>query len=984
MASKKPSASQVKQYTCPHCPQMFALAGTMANHAKACARKQAQRESQLQWDEGLAGRKADPQPRQRRPWEQAGSFDHSANSRANAQEASSSRVPNPPPPSSSPSNIQQAQPMGDDSRFSAGTIKVEYPANRKRKPDIFENQTAYNENKRPKQLRDFGTNPPWHPFKTRSDYDFAELVFRAAMTKEQITSLLAVVNRCIDGKDKLSFSSYADVHDSLSEARHLVEPFEKSPISEEFEGEIFTYDLWKRDIWDWVKSLVTNENLVHHFRWDAETVLQWIDEEEQSRWERCYGEPWTGSHWHEAQRSVPKGSHVICIILYADKTQLSSFGTAKAYPVYAKIGNLPSEIRNGKGIGGGCIVGWLPIVDDDPRYKKKPEWVDFKRIIWHSGVEEILASLVSASEDGDSVRCGDGVQRNLFPIVMILSADYEEQVVMAGIRGIRNKWPCPVCLVPKDELAQYANDWVYRDGQQREELVSVALDDSKTDEERGEAEAELAGMGFRIAHNALSTIANADVHQILRFDRLHNYPGALAKTHILPLIMDPLNKKNKEASTLKQEVERRAANFPRWSNLTHFSTILTNTSYQDSNKWEDTARILLYATHCLFDHDKEMKQALRLLRVFLNLNTLSSFERHTDSTLAIIDNHLKKFFNEIEKHQKVSTVEKNWNVPKVHLHVHMLRDIMAIGVTRNYTTKTFEGMHKPLKEFYRYMTNFKNVASQVLSADHISMVLDYIKAELEAYEEAEREEARKRDAQKDEADSAGSDSQAPYAFGNVIFKAPVTKSGQRYTNFTFNSQDIGPYEPILKDFNFTTELTGWVEHHRQEIEGALKCTLQETDPLAGLRIQVFRTVKVLYKSLETGDMEENLLRCSPQFHGQPRFDAVMINTDEKDIYGRLLYLFVLKVGKDDEGVPVALAIPYDGSVTKQQRRKDTEMGFHRVRPPRTPTAEFFFARQIIRGTLLVEAGDIPTDYLVFDVLDGDMHLRTQESIAEVA
>ena len=52
----------------------------------------------------------------------------------------------------------------------------------------------------------------------------------------------------------------------------------------------------------------------------------------------------------------------IAIILYADKTKLSSFGTEMGYPIVARLGNLPAEIRNGKGVGGGCVVGWLPIV----------------------------------------------------------------------------------------------------------------------------------------------------------------------------------------------------------------------------------------------------------------------------------------------------------------------------------------------------------------------------------------------------------------------------------------------------------------------------------------------------------------------------------------------------------------------------------------------------------------------------------------------
>lgn len=49
-------------------------------------------------------------------------------------------------------------------------------------------------------------------------------------------------------------------------------------------------------------------------------------------------------------------------ILYADKTRLSSHGTVKAYPVVARCANLPIDIRNGERLGGGCIVGWLPII----------------------------------------------------------------------------------------------------------------------------------------------------------------------------------------------------------------------------------------------------------------------------------------------------------------------------------------------------------------------------------------------------------------------------------------------------------------------------------------------------------------------------------------------------------------------------------------------------------------------------------------------
>jgi len=62
------------------------------------------------------------------------------------------------------------------------------------------------------------------------------------------------------------------------------------------------------------------------------------------------------------QSQLPPGAKPLAFILYADKSKLSSFGTAKAYPIVARIANLPVEIRNSTGLGGGRVVGWLPIV----------------------------------------------------------------------------------------------------------------------------------------------------------------------------------------------------------------------------------------------------------------------------------------------------------------------------------------------------------------------------------------------------------------------------------------------------------------------------------------------------------------------------------------------------------------------------------------------------------------------------------------------
>ena len=62
------------------------------------------------------------------------------------------------------------------------------------------------------------------------------------------------------------------------------------------------------------------------------------------------------------QSGLPPGGKPLCFILYADKTKLSSFGNDMGYPIYAHNGNLDVEFRNSNGIGGGELVGWLPII----------------------------------------------------------------------------------------------------------------------------------------------------------------------------------------------------------------------------------------------------------------------------------------------------------------------------------------------------------------------------------------------------------------------------------------------------------------------------------------------------------------------------------------------------------------------------------------------------------------------------------------------
>lgn len=66
-------------------------------------------------------------------------------------------------------------------------------------------------------------------------------------------------------------------------------------------------------------------------------------------------------------------------------------------------------------------------INEDAAQSGKKSYAEFKRIIWHKSFYEVLASIRKLSKTGYHMECADGVVRHIFPAILILSADYEEQ-----------------------------------------------------------------------------------------------------------------------------------------------------------------------------------------------------------------------------------------------------------------------------------------------------------------------------------------------------------------------------------------------------------------------------------------------------------------------------------------------------------------------------------------------------------------------------
>lgn len=66
-------------------------------------------------------------------------------------------------------------------------------------------------------------------------------------------------------------------------------------------------------------------------------------------------------------------------------------------------------------------------VPEPAKDEHKTSWTNFKRIIWHESFLKLLETVIPLSRTGYRHKCYDEIIRWLLPLILILSADYEEQ-----------------------------------------------------------------------------------------------------------------------------------------------------------------------------------------------------------------------------------------------------------------------------------------------------------------------------------------------------------------------------------------------------------------------------------------------------------------------------------------------------------------------------------------------------------------------------
>ncbi|KAG2349794.1 hypothetical protein BDR05DRAFT_972737 [Suillus weaverae] len=477
---------------------------------------------------------------------------------------------------------------------------------------------------------------PWRPFRSRLEFD--------------TDCLLDICRHCAAQSEKFTFKNHKDIRAKWDTVSQCLTGFTKDVISIPFADKSWDFDIYYRDLWEWATDLLRDPHLFPYFHFDAQCLSKFNGQS----FERFVDEPFTAQDFWDAQVSP-------CLILYADKTKLSSFGTAKGYPVVAHLANLPTHIRNSQGMGGGYIVRWLPVVKEDKAHAGLPAWANFKATVWHKSFERILSLLTTQSKTDQWLECLDTVQPWFFPLILILSSNFEEQSTMVLTRGVRALWPCPVCLVPHDKLSDMLHCYPRR-----------MSHDSETAEEREEV---LKEYGLRDVLNSFSTVSSTDVHRTLSWDKLHFHSGGLWSDHLWVELLKYINGLGREKmsqvmnilftdNSTHEDISKVLNCFCSTLHLLkyHYQMIVTNSYKQYINKTVESDKNWnfpkLHMGSHIFD-DVEAKGATR------NYNTKLNEKMHG----SLKDSYLLRMnFRDIA--EQILCIN-TWQVAADHIHCHL-------------------------------------------------------------------------------------------------------------------------------------------------------------------------------------------------------------------------------------------------------------------------------------------------------------------------
>ncbi|KIJ30269.1 hypothetical protein M422DRAFT_268237 [Sphaerobolus stellatus SS14] len=324
-----------------------------------------------------------------------------------------------------------------------------------------------------------------------------------------------------------------------------------------------------------------------------------------------------------------------------------------------------------------------------------------------------------------------------------------------------------------------------------------------------------------------------DPYLAYSYDMLHAFDSGEWGKHQWPLFRDHLTQPQ------KVQLNRNMSQVPRWRGLNHYQEV-TAVDFADGNNYRDILKCILPCIVDILPRDSVVVQAIRLCGI---IRTIASLNPVSDEQIECLEKCLPKY--EAICSCLSLDLDKNYNYPKHHTLLHLSEDLRAKGST----------------------TNFKDTEVQMTQIDENQEAIARIRAAVDIHDKLMEEPVQEQNI------TDGDECPTP------ITSKDHWSLGSPLSSILANKYLLEHAE--RKGFRgFGRKLLFFLSEHINADER----------PSVPLEIAPYQFLYLRYRSIEDWQEKEDIFRCNPDFHRQPRYDCVLLNTNPVT-FGRILALF---------------------------------------------------------------------------------------------
>ncbi|KAF9232868.1 hypothetical protein BU15DRAFT_90553 [Melanogaster broomeanus] len=468
-----------------------------------------------------------------------------------------------------------------------------------------------------------------------------------------------------------------------------------------------SYEFHFRDPHKLVQNILKNPDFKDEL--DYTPYCEWEERSDGThsrRWHDLMSADWA---WNQAdiiaQDPETHGSTFVPIILGSDKITVSvATGQNDYYPLYLSVGNVRNNVRRAHR-NAVVLVGFLAIAKTMKKYANDAHFRTFKKQLFHSSLSKILETLKPAMTLPEVTMCADGHYRKVIYGLGPYIADYEEQVVLAGI--VRN-WCGLVSPCFDFRCLGFPWDLDGECGNRTRELLEALIE---------EVDPGTVWDEWGVITDIIVSISPvSDIHALLAPDLLHQLIKGTFKDHLVDWVCSYLEETHGSTHAMEiiDDIDRRSD-----CGCPPFSGLRRCAEGRGFSQWtgDDLKALMKVYINAIEGYVPD--DMIHAFHAFFEFCYIARHDIITEDTLEDLEDALNRF-HEYREIFVSTNVRSNFALPRQHAMKHYPGLIRLFGAPNGLCSSITESKHiQAVKRPYRRSSKFNALKQMLLTNQRI-------------------------------------------------------------------------------------------------------------------------------------------------------------------------------------------------------------------------------------------------------------------------